>query len=109
MLRALSMLEASRRCRTGGFLAGQRAAIEALAGEHAFKAGGQALVLAEHAADFAGSTPIPGGHVDGAADVAGGPVMKAWQKRMTSASDLPLDRSRCRPWRRRWRGRSGRS
>ena len=58
----------------GGFLAGQRAApFEALAGEHAFKAGGQALVLAEHVADFAGShADVSGGHVDGAADVAEG-------------------------------------
>ena len=58
----------------GGFLAGQRAApLEALAGEHALEAAGETLVLAEHVADFAAAhADVPGGHVDGVADVAGG-------------------------------------
>ena len=52
--------------------ADQRAAIfEALAGQHAFPAVGDALVLAEHVADLArADADVAGRHVDVGADVA---------------------------------------
>ena len=52
----------------------------------------EALVLAEQVADLAAAhADVTGGHV-GVLGRCGGDssVMKDWQKRMTSASDLPL-------------------
>ena len=56
----------------GGFGTGEGAApLEALAGEHAFKAAGQALVLAEKVTDFAAAhADVTGGNVAERADVA---------------------------------------
>ncbi len=49
----------------------------------------EALVLAEHVADR-GLTPMSPAGTSVSRPTAGGSVMKDWQKRMTSASDLPL-------------------
>ena len=70
----------------GGFLARQRPApVQSLAGQHAFVAAGQALVLAEQVADFArANADVAGRHVDGRADMA----VQLAHERLAEAHDL---------------------
>mmetsp|Transcript_24908 Transcript_24908/g.62279 ORF Transcript_24908/g.62279 Transcript_24908/m.62279 type:complete len:432 (+) Transcript_24908:105-1400(+) len=79
----------NHRAVSGGLRADQRPAVlDTLAGEGAAPLAREALVLAEEVADLAAAdADVAGGDVGGGGWSA---VMKDWQKRMTSASDLPF-------------------